>query len=134
MLTSIDLDHELFAEASRHVRVTTPTELLHLALRELIVRHPARRPETDAIFPSPSATPPDDLGSLEEIIAHIQQLPKPVANCQPASGLLAKHLRESAVLFDPFFEVTTWNQTWDVMEAQMKSLELAEQQAEGRIG
>lgn len=133
MLTQIDLDHALFTEAFRHVKVTTPTELLHLALRELIVQHPARIPETNGISPLPSATQPD-LGSLEEVIARIQNLPKPVANCQPASGLLAEHLRESAIISDPSFDVTTWNQTWDVIEAQMKNWELAEQQAEGWAG
>jgi len=134
MLTQIDLDHTLFAEAFRHVKVTTPTELLHLALRALIVQHPARISETDdGISQLSSATQPD-LDSLAEVIAQIQQLPKPVANCQPASGLLAEHLRDSAVISDPSFDVTSWNQTWEVIEAQMNSLELAEQQAEGRAG
>lgn len=67
-------------------------------------------------------------------MAHIQQLPRPVANCQPASGLLAKHLRESSEVSDPSFEVTAWNQAWDAIEAQMKNLERAKQPAEGRIG
>lgn len=113
--------------------LTSPTQCSGEGRKTQQRQHSAPIPRTTDSSRQP-ATLQSEWGSLEEVIAHIQQLPKPVANCQPASGLLATHLRESSEVADSSFNVTAWNQAWDVIEVQMKNLERAEQQAEGRSG
>jgi hypothetical protein len=121
MLTQIDLDDALITKAFHSVKVTSPTELLNLALRELIANRQRRRPEATKFHHYPLEKP-IELFSLEEVIANIQKLPKPVANFQPASGLLAEHLRNCHEVPDPTFEVTVWNQMWNNLETQNPNL------------
>lgn len=68
--------------------------------------------------------------TLAEIIEEIKQSPQNLANIQAASGLLAEHLANSPETPDSSFDVAEWNQQWDEIEADMKKLELAEQNAE----
>lgn len=75
----------------------------------------------------------EELFSLEEIVDEIKQTPQNPANVHPASGLLAEHLANSPEMPDPSFDVAKWNREWDRVEAEMKVMELAEQESEADL-
>lgn len=70
---------------------------------------------------------------LEHIVAEIKAKPQNPNNIKPASGLLAKHLADLPHKYDPSFDVIAWNKEWDKIEAEMKVMEIAEEQAEAHI-
>jgi hypothetical protein len=70
------------------------------------------------------------IPALEKIVDEIRQSPQNPVNVQPASGLLAEHLATPSGSPDPSFDVNKWNQEWDEIEAEMKKLEIVEQDAE----
>lgn len=70
---------------------------------------------------------------LEDIVAEIKAKPQNPNNIKPASGLLVKHLADLPHEYDPSFDVIVWNKEWDKIEAEMKAMEIAEEQAEAHI-
>jgi len=71
--------------------------------------------------------------SLDEVVEEIKGSVQNPANIQAGSGMLAQHLADSPECPDPSFDVATWNQQWDQIEAQMKRMEQAEQAAEADL-
>jgi hypothetical protein len=68
--------------------------------------------------------------SLDDVVEAIKRSSQNPANIQAGSGLLAEHLSHSPEMPDPSFDVATWNQQWDQIEAKMKRMEQTEQEAE----
>ncbi len=75
----------------------------------------------------------EDYPTLEEVVAKIKRTPKNPANIQPARESLAEGLANSPYERDPHFDVTSWNEQWDEVEAEMKAQELAHEQSEKYI-
>jgi hypothetical protein len=75
----------------------------------------------------------EELFSLEEVVDEIKRTPQNPANVHPTSGLLAEHLANSPETPDPSFDVANWNREWDKVEAEMKAMELAEQESEADL-
>jgi len=68
--------------------------------------------------------------TLAEVIAEIQNTPQPLANITPAKEFTEADVENWLDNPDPSFDVKAWNREWDRVEADMKALELAEEQWE----
>lgn len=79
------------------------------------------------------ADEPKNLSLLEQIVTEIRATPQNPANVQSASAMLTKHLANAPHEFDPSFNVAAWNEEWDRLEEEMKTLEMAEELAEANV-
>jgi len=75
---------------------------------------------------------PDSLFTLTEVITEIQNTPQPPANLIPAKEFTEADVENWLDNPDPSFDVIAWNREWDRVEADMKALELAEEQREAK--
>ncbi len=75
---------------------------------------------------------PVDLISLEAIVAKIQRMGPNPNSITPASGLLAKHLRELPEAPEPPYDTEAWLQEWERFEAEMKTNSLTHEADEAR--
>lgn len=83
-------------------------------------------------FPVSLADESKNLSLLEQIVTEIRATPQNPANVQSASDLLTKHLANAPHEFDPSFNVAAWNEEWDRLEEEMKTLEMAEANVQDR--
>ena len=72
----------------------------------------------------------DDFPTLEEIVAQIKATPPNPQMIHPAQGSLADAL--ASLPKDPDFDLVTWQQQWEQFEAELKALDRADAQREGR--
>ncbi|GEM_PF-1847646 len=62
-----------------------------------------------------------NLPTPEEVVAKIQQLPPNPATFRPATGSLAEALTRPRQAEAEPFNVQVWNETWDKIEAELKT-------------
>lgn len=94
-------------------------QMERVPLEQLIIDLLRDALETETAFPSP-----------EEVVARIQAAPVNPASLRLSSGSLAEALRRAPE--DPDFDLSAWNQSWAVVEAEMQTITRANAAAEGR--
>ncbi len=112
MTVIISMPHEMERKLQRKAQME------RVPLEQLIVELLRDALETETAFPSP-----------EEVVARIQAAPVNPGSLRLASGSLAEALRRAPE--DPDFDLTTWNQSWTVVEAEMQAITRANAAAEG---
>lgn len=112
MTVIISMPHEMERKLQRKAQME------RVPLEQLIVELLRDALETETAFPSP-----------EEVVARIQAAPVNPGSLRLASGSLAEALRHAPE--DPDFDLTTWNQSWTVVEAEMQAITRANAAAEG---
>lgn len=76
------------------------------------------------------ALEPEPELSVEEVVAKIKALPRKAENVRPARGSLVAYLQNAPQ--DPEFNLEVWQKEWAKVEAEMKSVSRANDEAEGR--
>ena len=73
---------------------------------------------------------PMDLSlTFDEVVTRIRALPpRNLAYIQPPTGSLAEALARTVV--DPNFDEAAWNREWAASEAEMKAIDMADQEAD----
>jgi hypothetical protein len=75
------------------------------------------------------ALAPDPFPTLEEVVAKIKALPTKPENVRPAVGSLQELLASDPE--DAEFDLESWQEEWDRVEAEMKAITRANSIAEG---
>lgn len=91
--------------------------------QRLSVEQLAIRLLTEALTGSEPVTP-------REAVARIQATPPAPAQVRPGASNLADLLH--AAPGDPCFDLASWNRQWSIVEAEMKAITRANDDAEGR--
>jgi len=72
-----------------------------------------------------------DDQQLQKLVAETKALPYNPHNLRPAQGSLAEALQKSNPEAEVGFDLETWNKQWDMVEAEMKAIDKANDIAEG---
>ena len=72
----------------------------------------------------------DDYPSLEEIVAKIRATPSDPSHIHPATQSAAELLANAP--FEPPIDLEAWNREWAAVEAELKAMTRADDEAEGR--
>jgi len=87
-------------------------------------------PEAFALRILEEALEPEPELTVEEVVARIKALPRRTENIRPATESLLEYLQNAPE--DPDFDLEVWQQEWAAVDAEMKSITQANDEAEGR--
>jgi predicted DNA-binding protein len=72
----------------------------------------------------------DDYPSLEEVVAKIRAMPSDPSNIHPATQSAVELLANAP--YEPPIDLDAWNREWAQVEAELKAMTRADDEAEGR--
>lgn len=113
------------------ITITLPAELEeNLQAKAEAQQRPLDELIVDILASAVEAEADEEWPSLEEVVAEIKALPPNPAAIRPATASLADLLENAPE--DPDFDLETWTQQWNAIEAEMKARDRADDIAEGR--